>query len=143
MSDGLALFQMSILWISIICTCLEKHKLIFYQFFPSEVAAFLYIQKKEHQEKFQTYEKEIMLKENTDKYFIRDLSVDRLIYRMQEIIRHEQQFQTDLSLCIIAKCPKCGTIGNITYKSVKQGLPAINKNYRVCRSCLLARLHVS
>ena len=89
MSDGLALFQMSILWISITCTCLEKHNLIIYQFFSSEVAAFLYIQKKEHQEKFQTYEKEIMLKENTDKYVIGDLIVNGLIYGMQEIIHHD------------------------------------------------------
>ena len=91
------------------------------------------------------HEKEIMLKENTDKYVIGDLSINGLIYGMQEIIHHEQQFQTDLSLCIITKCTKCGTIGNITYKSVNQiqGLPTINKKYRVCRSCLLAHLHVS
>ena len=121
MSDGLTLIRtLSLLSISIICTCLEKHNnLIFYQFFSSEVAALLYLHKKEQQEKLETNEKQIMLEENIDNYVHGDLSVDGLIYGMRDIIHHKQEFQTNTSLCLIARCTKCGNFGNISYKSMK------------------------
>ena len=102
------------------------------------------MRKKEYQERFETYEKEMLLKEQTDNYVCGKLTLDRYIYGMQDIICHRQEIQTDHSICIIARCTKCGSFGNIAYKNFKVilGLPEINRKHSVCRSCLLSCLEV-
>ena len=48
----------------------------------------LYVRKNKYQERFETYEKEMLLKEQTDNYVCGKLTLDGYIYGMQDIIRH-------------------------------------------------------